>query len=309
MHSTVDDVEHEYRVARTLIGEIEALRRKRRQHWRENGSRGDKRWSQEELTQLAYSGFHNLLIGRSRRVPSRPAVLRIAEYLECTTQETNDLLVAAEYLPLQVELREDDYQRAMDQAYALMHTVALPCVILGRRWQIVAMNRYTEALNAIPSWEEVPPERRSMVHLFFDPHLPTHEVHASTPAVWQRNASNMLRLLRRASLPFQHDAWFAQQLRVWQTLPQFNAFYAAITAAAAAGEEQPYEDLTTIPSRFVPTLIQERNIIVPLSTTLFPCIGFGLPHDEPARRTYLQAGCAIQEQRWEQQIHDLRGRL
>lgn len=46
----------------------------------------------------------NLLVGRSRRLPDRRTILSIAEYLECNSDERNDLLLAAGYLPIQPEL-------------------------------------------------------------------------------------------------------------------------------------------------------------------------------------------------------------
>lgn len=78
-----------------LVRQIEAirLRRKRTTPHHPNG----KRFSQDELCALAYPSYKNMILARTGRLPDREALLQIADYLECTPGERNDLLRAARY--------------------------------------------------------------------------------------------------------------------------------------------------------------------------------------------------------------------
>src|SRR5260370_13865244 len=74
-----------------------------------------KRFTQQELTDEACPTYKNLLVGRSLRVPSRETILHIAQYLECTAQERNDLLLAARYLPETLELEGSQLRQALQR--------------------------------------------------------------------------------------------------------------------------------------------------------------------------------------------------
>src|SRR5690242_14077264 len=92
------------KILRDLLGEIETLRIKRQQALRKRPHPQLKRFTQQELTDEVCPTYKNLLLGRSLRLPSRERILQIAQYLECTAAERNTLLVAARYLPENLEL-------------------------------------------------------------------------------------------------------------------------------------------------------------------------------------------------------------
>jgi transcriptional regulator with XRE-family HTH domain len=66
-----------------------------------------KRFTQQELTDEACPTYKNLLLGRSQRIPSRQTLMQIADYLECSMESRNNLLLAARYLPESLELEGD----------------------------------------------------------------------------------------------------------------------------------------------------------------------------------------------------------
>jgi|GEM_PF-1240412 len=82
-----------------ITSEIEMLRNQRREHYKTQSQPLSKRFSQEELSDYAYPSYKNLLIGRTRRLPDRATLLRIADYLECSFEERQKLLHAAQYAP------------------------------------------------------------------------------------------------------------------------------------------------------------------------------------------------------------------
>jgi hypothetical protein len=89
------------RVFHQLLGAIEAVRIRRQEDYREKRHPQLKRFTQEELTDEACPTYKNWLRGRSQRLPSRSLLMQIADYLECSLRERNDLLLAAHYLPEQ----------------------------------------------------------------------------------------------------------------------------------------------------------------------------------------------------------------
>lgn len=82
-----------------ITGTIEAIRAQRRERHKAQPHPLGKRFSQEELGEYAYPSYKNLLQGRTRRMPDRAALLRIADYLECSFAERAELLNAAQYAP------------------------------------------------------------------------------------------------------------------------------------------------------------------------------------------------------------------
>ncbi|NDJ52977.1 MAG: AAA family ATPase, partial [Chloroflexi bacterium] len=83
-----------------LVGVIEAVRTRQRDLYHDRPHPDGKRFTQGELTDLVCPTYKNYLLGRSKRLPSREMVIDIAQYLECSLEETNHLLQAAQYLPL-----------------------------------------------------------------------------------------------------------------------------------------------------------------------------------------------------------------
>ncbi len=80
-----------------LVHEIEMLRLKRKRTYQRHPE--GKRFSQDELGNMAYPSYKNMLLARTQRLPDRAALMQIADYLECTPMERNALLRAAQYAP------------------------------------------------------------------------------------------------------------------------------------------------------------------------------------------------------------------
>ncbi|MNW43060.1 hypothetical protein D3C74_202490 [compost metagenome] len=93
------DIDTENSRHKIVLGEIEALRSKRQQKLADRPHPSLKRFTQQELNNEAFPSYKNLLVGRTRRIPDRQRIINIAEYLECTSDERNDLLLAAGYPP------------------------------------------------------------------------------------------------------------------------------------------------------------------------------------------------------------------
>jgi hypothetical protein len=291
-------------IIRTLVGEIEALREQRRIQHAQQPLSNSKRFTQEELADHCRLSYKNLLYGYTNRLPSRAHVLVIADYLECTITETNDLLAAAEYMPVQVELRADHEQAVLEQATFYVHTLPLPAIVFRRGWEIVAVNRFQLTLNLLPSLDIIPHEKRTAVHWLCDPTLPSHRVHAPNSATWQANVQDLAGLFRTSLQPFQRESWLRAQMERWRALPMFARVWAEIGANPPHAADH-FEFATTTASAFAPTLIRERNLIVPLGPAFFPLIIVVFPWDAGAYASYRDAGCVINEDGWQRAVSDL----
>src|SRR6266700_7342144 len=84
-------------VFQQLLGAIEAVRITRQEEYREKDHPQLKRFTQQELNDEACPTYKNWLIGRSHRLPSRSMLMQIADYLECSLSERNDLLLACKF--------------------------------------------------------------------------------------------------------------------------------------------------------------------------------------------------------------------
>src|SRR6266700_7630185 len=78
---------------------IETVRITHQEDYREQSHPQLKRYTQLELNDEACPTYKNWLIARSHRLPSRSMLVQIADYLECSLSERNDVLLAVQYLP------------------------------------------------------------------------------------------------------------------------------------------------------------------------------------------------------------------
>src|SRR6266702_5742679 len=157
------------RVFHQLLEAIEAVRLLRQQEYRDRPHPQLKRFTQQELNDEACPTYKNWLIGRSHRLPSRSMLMQIADYLECSLGERNDLLLAAQYLPEQPEWEGDALRRALERAQQIMETLPYPAIVVTHTFQIQAANEFFLRLLELPPLETLPPHQRSMLHFLFHP--------------------------------------------------------------------------------------------------------------------------------------------
>src|SRR6266700_545232 len=176
-------------VFQQLLGAIEAVRITRQEEYREQGHPQLKRFTQQELNDEACLTYKNWLIGRSNRLPSRSMLMTIADYLECTLSERNDVLLAAQCLPEQPEREGDELRRALEHAQQLMETLPYPAIVVTHTFQIQAANEFFLRLHELPSLGTLPQHQRSTMHFLFHPDFRARStVNAEARAMWQKHA-------------------------------------------------------------------------------------------------------------------------
>jgi len=163
---------HRSDVLRDVLDEIETLRLHRQEEVRDLPHPRLKRFTQQELTDEACPTYKNLLVGRSRRVPSRQTIMQIADYLECSAAQRNDLLLAARYLPESLELEGSELRQALEQARHLMGTLPYPAMIVMHTLQVEEVNESFQRLFEFPLLTAIPRAQRHVLHFFFQHDLP-----------------------------------------------------------------------------------------------------------------------------------------
>jgi hypothetical protein len=87
---------------REFVAIIEAIRIQRQREAKQRPRPDLQRFSQEELCDLGYGAYKDILKSKVRYPPRKAIVTRIADYLEATPQQRNALLLAAKCAPDQI---------------------------------------------------------------------------------------------------------------------------------------------------------------------------------------------------------------
>jgi hypothetical protein len=221
-------------LCRPLVQQIEELleqRRSNRERWG-----GPKTWTQSEFCRLAYSSYKCLRAGSVRYPPRREVMLQIADYLECSFDQRNTLLLAAGYVPEPGPSGDIMLDWALAVARGSIAELPMPAFVLTDDWRIAAANSQL-ARSFGPAVAEAWAQERDYLRLLFDPALPVRAWLSQLPGTWETLAGSVIDRFRRA----QHDpaALEAQQrMQLLLDLPDFAAYWQR-PADQRAGEEQP----------------------------------------------------------------------
>jgi hypothetical protein len=284
-------------IIRTLVGEVETLRIKRQDDWRDRNHPRGKRFSQEELRRDVCPSYKNLLLGLTQRLPSRAMIMHIADYLECTLAERNDLLLAAQYLPEKPDLEGGALLAALNRAKDILHNLAVPAFVMGRDWTIEASNTYNHIFAGVPAFDSPPDSASTAMHYLFDPMLPMRERVTTTHEAWATRSRNAIRLFQQSNLLYAHDAWYKQRLEMFTKLPDFATCWEQV--------QQGYTDEHSLADPmllFHPMVGMLRYVMLSIGSPVgvfYPLVIVCLPADEDTRLAFAKLGFPVQENRWE----------
>lgn len=170
-----------------LIEVIETIRRERQAEVHKQSHPELKRFTQQELNDLACLTYKNLLRGSSRKLPTREDVLQIADYLECTLDQQNDLLIAAEYTPTPPLLHRFGLERAVEQGQAVIATLLFPALMVHSDWAVKGVNSLFGKLYGLDDPNMLVNTDYSMLGSHFDEEMPFKNRISVTPADWREN--------------------------------------------------------------------------------------------------------------------------
>ncbi|GEM_PF-3269664 len=273
-----------------LIDLIESIRYKRYDQWRDEPHPLGYKFTQRELTQCALPTYGNLLAGRSRRLPARQQVIDVANYLECTIAETNDMLRCAQYLPEYIPLTSHQTETSINRAKQLMSLIPLPAVIMGIGGEGIHINHFFCKLNNLPPIYHWHPEQRNLIHSVFDTTIPSHSLHKTVAGIWNTTAQGAVDLLKSTNKHFRYEPWFIDKLKLWKQLPEFTNFWESTNTAC-----DPYHDTVyaKMQSPYLDEPITEQAVIIPFAENFEVSLIVWKPVDRAAHHVYKEIGCHI----------------
>jgi PAS domain-containing protein len=279
------------RVLHQLLGEIEAVRLKRQEEYREKYHPQLKRFTQQELNDEACPTYKNWLIGRSHRLPSRSMLLNIADYLEGSLSERNDLLLAAQYLPEQPEWEGDELRRALEHAQQIMETLPYPAIVITHTLQVQAANEFFLRLLELPPLETIPQHQRSTIHFLFNRDFRARSTfNAEARATWQKHALYGVQLFKQNNVLYQYDAWYQQFVKQCCGIADFQEYWekARETTRQENAPTKMFLARMATTGELLPIRVQ--HMLVSVSSKIYPAVSALLPVDEAARAVYASFG-------------------
>ncbi|WP_213505967.1 MmyB family transcriptional regulator [Paenibacillus faecis] len=278
---------------KSVLGEIETLRMKRQRELthRSRAHSPWKRFTQQELNDEACPTYKNLLIGRSRRIPDRLTIIAIAEYLECTSGERNDLLLAAGYLPIQTELAGRALELALEWAQQTMKTLPFPAMIVTHTQDIKGYNESFSRLFDLP-FDPSYNNNLNRVDLHFNADMtirPRSTFDKTSFEQWESHAIQGIQAFKRNHALSRYDPWYQQ---VIQRAQKYNAIEKYDNKPDA--EEEPDRTQTILAGsansgELVP--IRYKQMSVSAGSRLYPQVQVFLPVDASARKVFADLGC------------------
>ncbi len=96
---------------------------------------GPRKWHRKELEDMVYSSYKRMRQGHITRPPRREVVLEIADYLHCSFEERNRLLIAAHTLPVEQYLTGPALANMVHEIREVACVLPMPALIINRDWQ------------------------------------------------------------------------------------------------------------------------------------------------------------------------------
>lgn len=195
---------------------------------------GPRTWTRTELEDMVYSSYKQMRQGRITRPPRRDIVMEIADYLNCTLEERNRLLIAARATPVAPYLTGPKLDEALQVARSVAENLVIPAVIINRDWRIHYINEHMLKLNGLTRAElaAIPPARLNFLHLLFDPQLPLYHHLIQNRESWTRMVRQTIYGFKMANLLCQFEPWYQGLVHQLMALPGFESHWRTVSVDA-----------------------------------------------------------------------------
>ncbi|MDO3411876.1 hypothetical protein QWJ34_19090 [Saccharibacillus sp. CPCC 101409] len=276
----------------TLLREIEAMRMRRQRELSKHGRPPLKRFTQQELNDEACPTYKNWLTGRSARLPDRDTVLNIAAYLECSMDERNALLLAADYIPDYEPLVGRELERAVDDARSVLDTLAVPALIATELLDIQAFNEPFARLFGL-SPDLLAQREVSMADLHFNADLPVRErsvFDAESFGLWEGHARSEIHFFKSDPRFAGRGGRFASRIERYRRYDAFDRYWSEPPAQPPAERTRSKMLRARMDGESEETRIRYRSVRIDPGGRRGADIFAFLPLDDPARRVFERLG-------------------
>ncbi len=284
------DIDTENSRHKIVMGEIEAQRVKRQKKFADRPHPSLKRFTQQELNDEAFPSYKNLLVGRTRRIPTRQTIINIAEYLECTSDERNNLLLAAGFLPIQTELDGRSLERALEWAQQTMRSIPFPAMIVTHTQDIKGLNEPFHQLFNIPldrSYDGL----MNRVDLHFNSVFSIRSRSTFDKASfkqWEEHFINGIQAFKREHILSRYDTWYEKLL---DKVQKYNVIEYLNVPDAGTKVDHTQTILARMESSGELVPIRYRQVSISAGGHLYPQIEVFLPVNSAARTVFENLGC------------------
>jgi PAS domain-containing protein len=287
---------------------VETLLQRRRSDPRQRRAAAEwcavpRSWTRDELCDVAYSSYRALLRGAVRRPPRREVVMDIADYLQCTMTERNQLLVAARYSIEHPGPRGAELQQAVEALRAVMDSLPLPAYAVSRDWTVILINDYLLAILDLRREDVVglPQSSRNVLRLLFDPDLPIRPLLEPDRASWSHLAAFSVFRFMQDNLLWQYEPWYRGLIARLGDLPDFPHYWALAQAGELAGAGAGAGGLASASltiTRPDGLALRVRPLNIQLLGPGYPGIVSFIASDDSASRALHQLGVPSPVNRW-----------
>ncbi|QYK67961.1 hypothetical protein [Paenibacillus sp. S02] len=290
----------QYKTLKIVLGEIEAVRMKRQREYNELSHPLLKRFTQQELNDEACPTYKNLLVGRSHRIPDRQTMIHIAEYLECSSDERNDLLLAADYLPIHYELEGRSLELALEQTQQIMSNLPFPAMIVTHTLDIKGLNEPFRHLFDIPS-DSFMNGKLNKVDFHFNSDFsirPRSTFDAESFEQWESHAIYGIQAFKRYNMFSRYDDWYKKLIDKFRKYDDLNKYWSMQPRDSSNEVEHSKIILARMGAMADLVPIRYKQIHLSVSSHMYPGIEVYLPIDEPGRRVFEYLGCPAECQNY-----------
>ncbi len=257
-------------------------------------------WTRDELCDVAYSSYRALLRGAVRRPPRREVVLDIADYLECSMPERNQLLAAARYAIEHPGPRGTELRRAVDDLRTIIDRLPLPAYAVSRDWTLLLINDNLLTVFGLDRADVtgLPAPTRNVLRLLFDPALPVRGRLAQDTRSWSQLAAFSVFRFVQDNLLWQFDPWYRALIVRLGDLPDFTRYWTQAQTWQAAGTEPGGGSASITVTRPDGRTLRLRPLNVHTHGPGYPGIVSFLAADDATARELLGLGVPSPANRW-----------
>jgi hypothetical protein len=263
---------------------------------------GPRTWTRTEMEDMVYSSYKQMRQGRITRPPRREVVMDIADYLNCTIEERNRLLLSANIAPIDPYLTGEALEERLQPTIEIAEALAMPATVINRDWRIHFLNYQMTALYDLTpeQIEAVPPENRNVLRLLFDPQLPLYANLIDNSASWTRMVRQTIYGFKMTNRLCQFEAWYQELVEQLMELPDFEYHWKTVRTDASFDQDPSAKNLpsTVMLDSAIPRLRvhSRRSWLRPLVISTgyfqfdFPQIIAFLPANEDLRSLFAEIG-------------------
>ncbi len=269
---------------------------------------GNRTWTQEECDIIGYSSYPDLRKGKIAKPPSHDKVMSLSNYLECTVEERNKLLLAANHAPIQPYLIGDDLEPVLRIARSITEYLPLPSYVINRDWKILFMNDYLFMLFGLDASviDCIPEENRTILHFIFDERLPIHERININDEAWEQVARRNIFGFKLDNLLCQNEHWYKEHVDRIRQIPLLDKYWDEIDIDTNLGNDPESKTrflfYTTNVIAGNNKIIRFRSLLTSLGNYDYPQIVSYVPAGEESVRGFEELGIPTPDSCWNKRL-------